>query len=314
MCIPTHSFGSIVVLDWSRLSVIFTVLNTSPVREILFLYRALFFERENSQKDFFPVKCEVSRKEKNMIAEPSEVTFSRRIEEERREHLPVCESPVVFLDFLRGTWEYRDLLNHRVTETQERMNSAGIDDEITSVEIIPLFEDGELFKRLFWDYYQDVIHLTWNPDSNSWPEKFCQRFKTYEEMVAKVKLACLNSDPDAIKKADADRKNLHDFTAKALVEERIVPNLSIGRVIARMLLVDRGKEELKIARQVDISRIITELPDSKLKKQIFRGIEKNWQGESLFTLERAAKLQDLFIETVDESAKYVERKTFIEAK
>lgn len=216
-------------------------------------------------------------------------TMRRRIEErlpvdikipnpeKERAYLSVCCDFGEFLDILRDTQEYKGTIDSRLETAQARYGKLSQHDVLLTKEglpkrdeIVTAYEGTEAFKQLFWNFYEDVLHLAYNPKSHS--SRFNELFEEYR-VVAMVSLeaAGRGADKDVIIEKDRQRSGVHDQTAEQLVKDNKAGTKYLARMAVRAFLVDVREDYIVSARLADQLRALRALPDGESRALYFAG-------------------------------------------
>ena len=243
--------------------------------------------------------------------------LTERVEEEKSlEWLPCCDDPKEFLNLLRETLEYQKMTNERSKVVQQKFQAMKeeLKEELppTREEVAQVFEGQEEFKQLFWDFYQDVLHLGYKKEKYS-PD-FRKAFNGYR-LAVKESFEAVRKGKDQEKMFEKDRLRslAHNEAARILVDEGIAPTELLARVIVRAFLVDIGCDYIPSARQADQLRILRSLPDRTTLVKFLMESRRSKETGSVFSLERATGIQEEFFKVHQkEKIDFVKRKNFFE--
>ena len=218
--------------------------------------------------------------------------LSGKEREEGETKIPVCDDPKEFLDLLRGCSRYEEILNLRYKEVEARSKEG--EEMPTKEEVQKIFEEQELFKQLFWNFYQNVLHLSYKPE-NYTPE-FREKFEKYKESVAVSLYAAQKGDADEIKEKDLARSRCHDEAARQLVKDGLVETEFLGRILVRAFLVDEGKDYIDSARQADRIRRMRALDTEESRKRYLQSVEDEIKKYQIsFDSQEVSEIRDKFL-------------------
>lgn len=232
--------------------------------------------------------------------------------ETEKKFLPVCTDPREYLQILRETGEYRNTVIHRFISAKKAWQkiSRGKEDYIDSPseeDVKVAFEDGESFKQLFWNFYEDVLHLSY--EAKRYSPKLRQIFEEYR-LAAKRELLTFNAgkNKEEMIKADRERSEKHDQVAEVLVQEGIAETKYIARILTRAFLVDLGEDWISSARVADQQRVLRNLNDSKSVANFLSMVELQARAER-FSPERQSLIQEEYLKK-QPKASFVEKGRF----
>lgn len=165
--------------------------------------------------------------------------------EKSRKFIPVCSNLIEYLQRLRDTEVYKNIVKKRLLDGQSKRNR-----NLRCWEVAQVFEEQEDFKQLFWDF-ESILHLGYDP------ARFSLGFqRAFEEY--KVKVITLGRVPkislDDVRAADLERSEYHNKAAAVLVKDGLVCSEFLGRMVVRALLLDIGMDSISSARQGDLAR------------------------------------------------------------
>lgn len=221
-----------------------------------------------------------------------------------RESLPTCERAEEFLGLLRSTEEYQARVNQRL-ESALQFTSLFLlsEDESppTYEEIATLFESVDEFERLFWDFSERVIHLRY--DSNHYSERFQEAFADYRnKVVVSFMTAEIGGYPkEIVIELDRIRSLAHNQAAQILMEDGVVKTETLGRMLARALLVDVKEDYIASARQASFIRKLREAPDELAQRKLLVEAPPI-QYTGFFAPERISAIQMDYIATHPEAS------------
>lgn len=236
-------------------------------------------------------------------------------EREKPELLPCCDDPQEYLGFLRATSAYQGVVRERLTRAQgqfqEMPGGVRLGNPPEYNEVAQVFEEREGFKKLFWDFYESVLHLKYNQERYSF--SFRKAFEKYKLAVSESLGAVRNGrDEDTIREKDRLRSVAHNDAAEMLVDNGVVSTEFLARIIIRAFLVDVGCDYISSARLADRLRILRELPDRSALLRFLMSEPSTGGDIPFFSTEQARTLQEEFLRAHPNQALiYVEGKRFL---
>lgn len=212
--------------------------------------------------------------------------------------LPVCCEVREYLGIFRGSGEYQQMVDSRFKSTQKRfreMNSFGHNDTPpTREEVVKVFEEGEPFKQLFWNFNERVLHLAYVPGKHS--DKFNQLFEDYRVKAAVSVMASQRGDREEIIGKDRIRSESHNRTAQQLVEDGVADTEYLARILVRAFLVDVGEDYVRSARLSDQLRRMRALQDDRQAVIKYHGeVSAETKDVKMFSSESIAQIREQFL-------------------
>lgn len=115
----------------------------------------------------------------------------------------------------------------------------------TDEELVAIFERKESTRTALINFAQNTLHYKYNPDyftptSREAIDKYIEYVKSNFPAVG---------DIDNIVNLDNQRSSYHALLGKTLTSDGITPNVEMGRVIGRLILISEGIDTYGSARQ-----------------------------------------------------------------
>lgn len=217
----------------------------------------------------------------NMIRErlknnlPASIAGSRENEQGER-FIPVCCDSREYLEILRGTKEYGEIIDQRFQfairtfeKTPRFRDSLPDFPPPTREEVIEVYEsDSPLFKELFWNFYQEVLHLSFAKERYS--KRFNEAFSEYQSKIFSSRSVANSGDVEDTSNKDFIVSQAHNKAAMMLVEDGVSPNEIQARMIIRAFLLDLGMDTMTSARKADFTRQFADLPDDASRRYLLK--------------------------------------------
>lgn len=225
--------------------------------------------------------------------------------------IPACCDLREFLFILRSSDEYNRAVESRFQRAREKAEETkGLfldESKLTREEVASVYEQEESFKQLFWNFYEDVLHLSYDP--NHYSSEFNRFFERYR-VVAKLSVkAAQSGDREEIIERDRIRSEGHNNAARQLVKDEVVETEYLARIPVRAFLVDIGEDYIASARLSDRIRILRALPTREARVRYYSEVGKAEEAEK-FSPQSALRMQKKFLQA-HPKAVYVDRAVYL---
>lgn len=169
------------------------------------------------------------------------------IEIQETPSFPSTDDPQEFLSRFKGSKWYKDAF-------AGYYNGKNLSTDVTEEEKEKAFLESDVAKFALIDFASNDLSFKYNPEKYS-PEsrKSLQEYiDTVEDITKMIREGATQHE---IVTLDGMRFLNHIAAAKQLAKDGIIPTEKVGRVIARLVLVDKGLDTIDSTREPDVKRI-----------------------------------------------------------
>lgn len=179
------------------------------------------------------------------------VNDSKNIAEAKPE-LPSIDDPKIFMDSFRQSETYN--LAYR-----ERMSRLNPSSQVTEEDLKQAFEQSETAKGALLEFSKNNLRLKYNPER--YDAETHEAIETYIWTVRGLMKAISSQsgdremDKDAILSADQYRSVKHTEVARIFQKNGYTGSVELGRVLARLILIDKNLDNYDNASISDEERL-----------------------------------------------------------
>lgn len=175
-------------------------------------------------------------------------TDDKRIEPQTEESTQIIEdNPITFLNGFRNSSFYINAYRNFFTGK----NPAS---DVTEEEKKVVFEQSEDAKIALVDFAEKNVEFRYNPLYYS--PQAVTAIETYVGHVHRMQQALQQGiSREEIETLDFQRTSYHVALGHALVIDSLAPNVKLGRVMGRLMLIEQGLTTYNNTREPDVTRI-----------------------------------------------------------